>query len=69
MIPQTDKSWPDYRALNQNWSYQPTLAGHAINIIVLLLFENVKLTVPRLGQKQFICIICDVFYDWVAMEP
>ena len=30
MIPQTDKSCRDYRALNQNWSYQPTLAGRAI---------------------------------------
>ena len=30
MIPQTNKSWRDYRALNQNWSYQPTLAGRAI---------------------------------------
>ena len=30
MIPQTDKSPRDYRALNQNWSYRPTLAGRAI---------------------------------------
>ena len=30
MIPQTDKSWRDYRSLNQNWSYRPTLAGRAI---------------------------------------
>ena len=30
MFPKTDKSWRDYRALNQNWSYQPTLAGRAI---------------------------------------
>ena len=30
MFPQTDKSWGDYRALNQNLSYQPTLAGRAI---------------------------------------
>ena len=30
MFPPTDKSWCDYRALNQNWSYQPTLAGRAI---------------------------------------
>ena len=29
-IPQTDKSLRDYRALNQNWSYQPTLAGRAV---------------------------------------
>ena len=27
MSPQTGKSWRDYRLLNQNWSYQPTLAG------------------------------------------
>ena len=27
MIPQTDKSRRDYRALNQNWSYQPILVG------------------------------------------
>ena len=31
MYPQTDKSWRDYRTLNQNWSYQPTLAGRAID--------------------------------------
>ena len=31
MFPQTDKSWRDYRALNQNWSHQPTLAGRAIS--------------------------------------
>ena len=24
MFPQTDKCWRDYRALNQNWSYQTT---------------------------------------------
>ena len=30
MFPQTDKSWCDYKALSQNWSYQPTLAGRAI---------------------------------------
>ena len=30
MFPQTDRSWRDYRSLNQNWSYQPTLAGRAI---------------------------------------
>ena len=30
MVPKTDKSWRDYRALNQKWSYQPTLAGRAI---------------------------------------
>ena len=32
MIPQTDKSWRDYRALNQNWSCQPTLAGCAVSV-------------------------------------
>ena len=30
MFPQTDRSWWDYRALHQNWSYHPTLAGRAI---------------------------------------
>ena len=30
MFPQTEKKWRGYRALNQNWSYQPTLAGRAI---------------------------------------
>ena len=25
MFHQTDKSWRDYRAPNQNWSHQPTL--------------------------------------------
>ena len=39
MIPQTDKSWRDYTALNQNWSYQPTLAGLAI-------FTPTKRTMP-----------------------
>ena len=34
MFPQTDKSWRDYRSLNQNWSYQRTLAGRAIIIII-----------------------------------
>ena len=34
MFRQTDKSWRDYRALNQNWSYQPTLAGRAIYITI-----------------------------------
>ena len=33
MFHQTDKSWCDYRALNQNWSYQPTLAGRAIGSV------------------------------------
>ena len=37
MIPQTDESWRDNRALNQNWSYQPTLVGRAI---ILRLFNN-----------------------------
>ena len=31
MIPQTDNSWRDYRSLNQNWSYQPTLIGRVIS--------------------------------------
>ena len=31
MFPQTDKNWLDYRALHQNWSYQPTLAGRAMD--------------------------------------
>ena len=30
MFPQTNKSWCDYRALHQNRSYQPTLAGREI---------------------------------------
>ena len=30
MFLQTDTSWPDYRSLHQNWSYQPTLPGRAI---------------------------------------
>ena len=30
MIRQTNESWCDYRALNRNGSYQPTLAGRAI---------------------------------------
>ena len=34
MSPQTDKSWRDYRALNQNWSYQTTLVGRAIKHII-----------------------------------
>ena len=34
--PQTYKSWHDYRALNQNWSYQPTLAGHSIVFVTFL---------------------------------
>ena len=33
MSAQTDKSKRHYRSLNQNWSYQPTLAGRAIIII------------------------------------
>ena len=31
MLPQTNLSWRDYRALNQNWSYQPKLASRAIS--------------------------------------
>ena len=34
MIPQIDKSWFDYRALNQNWTYRPTLASYAIYLSV-----------------------------------
>ena len=34
MFPQTDKSWRDYSALNQNWSDQPTLAGRAMTCVV-----------------------------------
>ena len=37
MFPQTDKSKRDYKALNQNWSYQPTLAGRAITVFLTLL--------------------------------
>ena len=51
MIPQTDKSWPDYRALIQNWSHQPTLAGRAIFILLApkrrqqnLCLQNLKKT-------------------------
>ena len=31
MSPQTDKSWCDYKVRNQNWPYQPTLAGCVIS--------------------------------------
>ena len=33
MFPQTAKSWYDYRALNQNWCYQPTMAGRASHTV------------------------------------
>ena len=33
MFSQIDKSWRDYRSRNQNWSYQPTLAGRAITLV------------------------------------
>ena len=32
MIPQTDKSWRDYRALNPNWSYQPYWPAMQLNL-------------------------------------
>ena len=45
MFPQTDKSWHDYRALNQNWSYQRTLAGHAI---ITTEVRTLKIETPRI---------------------
>ena len=47
MFPQTDKTWRDYRALNQNWAYQPTLAGHAIILYV-----------PKFPKQQTLKPIC-----------
>ena len=41
MFPQTDKSLRDYRVLNQNWSYQPTLEGCAITKHYPLAFSPV----------------------------
>ena len=40
MFPQTDESWHYHRSLNQNWSYQPTLAGRAIIRCVLIGNQN-----------------------------
>ena len=42
MFPQTDKSWCDYKALNQNRSYQSTLAGRAIQIRFLARLDEVQ---------------------------
>ena len=37
MFPQTDKSWHDYSALNQNWSYQPTWQAMQFQVTVKIL--------------------------------
>ena len=60
MFPQTDKSWCDYRALNQNWSYQPTLKGRAIPKRSIKYTRNRRfvsqlLHTVRKGAKVFLC--------------
>ena len=51
MYAQTDKSWRDASALNQNWSYQPTLAGRAI-VLLKLRQENLNMYWKKLSTQN-----------------
>ena len=65
MIPQTDKSWCDCRALNQNWSYQPTLAGRAV-LQISLIEVNVMTFPSFLGsQEDFLFHIFAKYYGYL----
>ena len=41
---QSDTIWRDYRALNQNWSYQPTLVGRAIIPYTIIVSQTITVT-------------------------
>ena len=60
MFPQTDKSWHDYRALNQNWSYQPTLAGCAITKLIYIDAIILEGYTPVLKPNKNMIIVANI---------